>query len=142
MVGFKKMRIDDCIFCKIIERKIQANIIFENEQGLALLDIFPISRGHTIIITKNHYPTLEDVPNHELCKLFEIVKKISKLIHDKLEIDGYNILQNNFSAAGQLINHFHIHIIPRSINDRKFSIKTPRINASKEELDNVLNILK
>ncbi|MHA2007438.1 MAG: HIT family protein [Promethearchaeota archaeon] len=136
------MRIDNCIFCNILERKMPAKILFEDEHCLAFLDIFPISKGHTIIVPKTHYPTLEDVPDHELCKLFEVVKKISKMIHKKLEIDGYNILQNNFSAAGQLINHFHIHIIPRSLNDIKFTIKTPRTQADEEELDEVLNALK
>lgn len=136
------MREVGCIFCKIIERKIPTKIIFEDEENLAFLDIFPISRGHTIIIPKSHYPTLEDVPDHELCKLFEVVKKISKSIHEKLEIDGYSILQSNFSADGQLINHFHVHIIPRSLNNGKFGVKIPRNHASEVELDKVLNGLK
>ncbi|HEC36706.1 hypothetical protein LCGC14_0681030 [marine sediment metagenome] len=131
----------NCIFCKIAIREIPAKIIFENDLNLAFLDISPISRGHSIIISKNHYPNLEQIPNFELTEIFLVVKKIATLIHEKLHIDGYNILQNNFTAAGQVVNHFHVHIIPRNFNDNKFSIKIPRSQANEEELFSVLKIL-
>ncbi|MCK4382408.1 MAG: HIT family protein, partial [Candidatus Lokiarchaeota archaeon] len=73
---------------------------------------------------------------------FKVVKKISLRIHQNLQIDGYNILQNNFAAAGQVINHFHIHIIPRSFDDDKFRVKIPRNQASDEELNEILVKLK
>ena len=132
----------NCIFCKIIDKEIPSNIVFENDLNLAFLDISPISKGHMIIIPKNHYSTLEDIPDHELAETFKIVKKISMRIHQKLQINGYNILQNNFAAAGQEINHFHVHIIPRSSNDEKIRLKTPRNQASDEELNEVLGKLK
>ena len=113
-----------------------------NSLNLAFLDISPISKGHTIIIPKNHYSTLENIPDHELAETFKVVKKISMRIHQNLQIDGYNILQNNFTAAGQVINHFHIHIIPRSFDDEKFRIKIPRNQASDEELNEILVKLK
>lgn len=131
----------NCIFCKIVIREIPAKFIFENDLNLAFLDNSPISRGHSIIISKNHYPNLEEIPNSELTEIFLIVKKVATLIHEKLHINGYNILQNNFLAAGQVINHFHVHIIPRNFNDKKFSIKIPRSHASEEELISVLKIL-
>jgi histidine triad (HIT) family protein len=132
----------NCIFCKITEKKIPSNIIFENNLVLAFLDIFPISKGHMIVIPKNHYSTLEDIPNHELAELYKVVKKTSINLRQKLQIDGYNILQNNFKAAGQVVNHFHVHIIPRSLNDQKFSIKIPRNQATYEELDEISKKLK
>ncbi|MFX1480699.1 MAG: HIT family protein [Promethearchaeota archaeon] len=132
----------DCIFCKITEKKIPSNIIFENDLVLAFLDISPISTGHMIVIPKNHYSTLEDIPNHELAEVYNVVKRVSINLHQKLQIDGYNVLQNNFKAAGQVVNHFHVHIIPRSFNDRKFSIKIPRTQAKQEELNEVSAILK
>jgi len=132
---------EECIFCQIVERKIPSQILFENDKNLAFLDIFPVSKGHTIVIPKNHYKNLEDIPVHKLAEIFEVVKKISGLIHRKLKIDGYNILQNNFKAAGQVINHFHIHIIPRSKADGKFQLLIPRVQSKEEELKKILNTI-
>jgi len=129
------MKDENCIFCKIIKREIPSKIVFENDLNLAFLDISPISKGHTIITPKNHYSTLEDIPDHELAEIYKVVKKISMRIHQNLRIDGYNILQNNFAAAGQVINHFHVHIIPRSFDDDKFRVKIP-INQDSDELLN------
>lgn len=136
------MRKKDCIFCKITDGKIPSKKIFESDLNLAFLDISPISRGHSIIIPKNHYSHLEDIPGSELGELYKVVKKLAILIHEKLKIDGYNILQNNFTAAGQVIQHFHVHIIPRNLDDKRFTIKIPRNNVSEEELNDVLSILK
>jgi len=136
------MKDKDCIFCKIIDRKIPSKIIFENNLNLAFLDIFPISRGHTIVIPKNHYTNLEDIPDDKLFELFKSVKQIATIVHRKLKIDGYNILQNNYKAAGQDINHFHIHIIPRNLDDNRFIVKIPRNQATEDELNSILAILK
>ncbi len=132
---------DKCIFCKIIEKSIPSKVLFENDKNLAFLDIFPVSKGHTIVIPKNHYKNLEEIPNNELSELFEIVKKVSILIHKKLKVDGYNILQNNFRAAGQVVNHFHVHIIPRSNEDGKFKLYIPKKQAKEEELNQILKII-
>lgn len=132
---------DKCIFCKIIEKSIPSKVLFENDKNLAFLDIFPVSKGHTIVIPKNHYKNLEEIPNNELSELFEIVKKVSILIHKKLKVDGYNILQNNFRAAGQVVNHFHVHIIPRSNEDGKFKLLIPKKQAKEEELNQILRVI-
>ena len=116
------MKEKDCIFCKITNREIPSKVLFENNLVLAFLDISPISKGHTIVITKNHFSNLEEIPDYELTEIYKEVKKLATLIHKKLKIDGFNILQNNFTAAGQVINHFHVHIIPRSFKDDKFQI--------------------
>ncbi|TKJ21942.1 MAG: HIT family protein [Promethearchaeota archaeon Loki_b32] len=136
------MKEKDCIFCKLTEREIPSQIIFENELDIAFLDIFPISEGHTIVIPKKHYSNLEYIPDYELTELFKVVKKLAIMIHKKLKIDGYNILQNNFTAAGQVINHFHVHIIPRNFDDEKFRIKIPGNQSSEEELNKIYRILK
>ena len=133
---------NDCIFCMIVKRKIPSKILFENEKILAFLDIYPIFKGHTIVIPKKHFRNLEDIPENDLIEILKVVKDLAILIHNKLEIDGYNILQNNFEAAGQVIEHFHIHIIPRSKNDGRFKLKIPREQASEEELNKILNLLK
>ena len=132
---------EECVFCQIVEKKIPSQILFENDTNLAFLDIFPISKGHTIVIPKNHYNNLEDIPVNKLAELFETVKQVSGRIHKKLKIDGYNILQNNFKAAGQIINHFHVHIIPRSREDGKFQLLIPREQSKEEELKQVLKII-
>ena len=133
---------EDCIFCQIIEKRIPSKIVFEDESSLAFLDIFPISNGHTIIVPKKHYRNLEDIPEQELADIYKIVKKVAVLIHNKLKIDGYNILQNNFESAGQEINHFHVHVIPREKNDQRFKIKIPRFQATEQDLENTLKKLK
>lgn len=132
---------EDCIFCQIADKKIPSQILFENDTNLAFLDIFPISNGHTIVIPKNHYKNLEDIPSGELTDLFKVVKKLSNKIYEKLKIDGYNILQNNFSAAGQIINHFHVHIIPRRREDGKFQLLIPREQSKEEELKKTLKTI-
>ncbi|MFX0032703.1 MAG: HIT family protein [Candidatus Hodarchaeota archaeon] len=135
------MRIENCTFCQIIERTISSKIIYENEYVIGFLDIFPISKGHLIIAPKNHYQNIEDIPENDLVEVFKIVKICAKLLHEKLNIDGYNILQNNFRAAGQVIDHFHVHIIPRSINDGKFRLKIPRNQANEKELNEIIKLL-
>jgi histidine triad (HIT) family protein len=136
------MNVEDCIFCKIVKKEIPSKVVFENEKSLAFLDIFPINDGHTVVIPKNHYKNIEDIPEDELTELFKVIKNIAILIHKQLKIAGYNILQNNFEAAGQIIMHFHVHIIPRNKTDEKFKLKIPRNQASEEDLDKMLNLLK
>jgi len=133
---------DDCIFCKIIVKEIPSKILYQNNHTIAFLDIFPISQGHTIVIPKKHYTNLETIPINELHEVMGTVKIVSNLIYKNLKIDGYNILQNNYKAAGQVINHFHIHIIPRSNADGKFKLLIPREQAKEEELNQTLKIIR
>ncbi len=136
------MNNDNCIFCKIIEKETPSKILYENNDTIAFLDIFPISQGHTIVIPKKHYTTLETIPINDLHEVMAAVKIVSNLIYKNLNIDGYNILQNNYKAAGQVINHFHIHIIPRSNADGKFKLIIPREQATEEELTQTLKIIR
>ncbi|MFW9949955.1 MAG: HIT family protein [Candidatus Thorarchaeota archaeon] len=132
---------EKCIFCQIAEKALPAKIIFESNQALAFLDICPVSDGHSIVIPKKHYLNLESIPLEELQYIIKIVKEIATLIHYKLQIDGYNILQNNFQAAGQVIDHFHFHIIPRRMNDSKFRLYIPREKAKDEDLNSIYKLL-
>ncbi|MFX0003682.1 MAG: HIT family protein [Promethearchaeota archaeon] len=136
------MKHNDCIFCKIVEREISSKIIFENDFTIAFLDNAPISNGHTIIVPKNHYSNLEDISEDELSEVFKVTKKLAIRIHKNLQVDGYNILQNNFIAAGQVIKHFHVHIIPRSYDDKKFQITIPKVQVSEEKLEEIFKILR
>lgn len=131
------MNEEKCLFCQIVSKIIPSKLIYEDEICIGILDIFPISKGHTLVIPKRHYFTLEDIPKKDLSHLMIVVKDLGIKIHNKLNIDGYNILQNNFLAAGQVVNHFHIHIIPRQKNDLKFELKIPKLQVDDNTLEEV-----
>jgi len=103
----------ECIFCKIIKKEIPGHIIYEDDYTLAFLDIAPVLPGHVLVVPKKHAVQLQDVDDVMLCHTMETVKKIAEAMKDTLGVKGYNIIVNNGETAGQLINHFHFHIIPR-----------------------------
>ena len=131
------MNEQDCIFCKIIKGEAPSKIVYEDDNTLAFLDIFPVSRGHTVVVPKKHYRNIEELPEDEITKLFIAVKNVAILIHKKLEIDGYNIVQNNFTAAGQAIEHSHVHIVPRKEGDNKLKLDLPKTKTSDSKLKEV-----
>ncbi len=107
----------DCIFCKIIRGEIPCSKVFENEKFFAFLDIGPVNRGHTLVIPKKHYKNLFDMPEEELKGYMEAIQKVSKAVMKGVDADGVNINMSNESAAGQVVMHAHVHIIPRFKND-------------------------
>ncbi|MFA5184311.1 MAG: HIT family protein [Patescibacteria group bacterium] len=106
-----------CVFCQIVSGEIPSYKVYEDDQVLAFLDIYPASPGHTLVITKKHYQNLEETPEGELADLMIKVKRIGRLLKDKLGVVGYNISENNDPVAGQEIPHIHFHIIPRRAGD-------------------------
>ena len=108
----------DCIFCKIVKGEIPSTRVYEDQFILAFLDIMPASKGHCLVMPKNHYETFTEIPENELCDLIAVTQKISKAMSSALGNKGYNILINNDKTAGQLIPHAHMHIIPRFKGDR------------------------
>jgi histidine triad (HIT) family protein len=108
---------EDCIFCKIVRGEIPCAKLYENELVLSFLDINPINPGHALVIPKNHYDTLFEVPSQELEACALAAQKVGKAVHEALGAHGMNFLQNNFEAAGQLIMHAHFHLIPRYEDD-------------------------
>lgn len=111
----------ECIFCNIIERKADAEIIFEDEYILAFLDVQPVNYGHTLIIPKKHFDNFLTVPKEELEKLIHVTQFISGIVKRSLNADGFNVISNNGNSAGQSVYHFHFHIIPRFNKD--FSLR-------------------
>ena len=103
----------ECIFCKIIKREIPSNIIYEDEYTMAFLDIAPVLPGHALVIPKKHVSSLVDLDDIELCHSLTIVKKVGEALKKSLGAKGYNINVNNGEVAGQIIDHFHWHVIPR-----------------------------
>lgn len=111
------MSMSDCIFCKIVSKEIPSISIYEDENIYAFADIHPVNLGHTLVVPKKHYENLYGTPDSELHKIMEVVKKISVAIKKASGADGINIEMNNDPAAGQIIFHFHVHVVPRFIND-------------------------
>lgn len=106
----------DCIFCKIVKGEIPSEKIYEDEISFAFLDIHPVNLGHTLLIPKKHFETIYDLPEEIATHLIKIAQKIGNSLKN-LGADGTNITTNNGEAAGQIIFHSHIHIIPRFKND-------------------------
>lgn len=130
--------VEECLFCRIIKGDIPSARLYEDVDVLAFLDIFPISKGHTVVIPIKHYSNFFDFPDDSMDKYFTVLKKLAIQIKTNLEADGINIIQNNLPAAGQLVNHMHFHIIPRWKDDKKLQIKLTREQASPEQLQRVL----
>ena len=127
---------NDCIFCKIAKNEVPSKRIYEDDQAIAFLDINPANRGHCLIIPKKHFENIYDIDDKTLEKLIIIAKDLSKLIKEKLSCTGINIVQNNEKYAGQLVNHFHIHIIPRYEND-KVVITYQRVQLSDSDFEDI-----
>jgi histidine triad (HIT) family protein len=108
---------NDCLFCKIAAGEIPAEKIYEDSGAIAFLDINPINPGHTLIIPKEHYRNIFEMPDETLSQIAPLVKKISEALKESLDADGINIGMNNEPAAGQEVFHAHIHIMPRYEND-------------------------
>ena len=108
---------DGCIFCKIITGEIKDSIVKSGKNFIAIKDINPAAEGHTLVIPRQHYANLLDIPESLGEELLSFIKEVaSELINRKLG-NGFNIIMNNFSSAGQLVPHAHIHIIPRKDGD-------------------------
>ncbi|MFA5931329.1 MAG: HIT domain-containing protein [archaeon] len=109
----------DCLFCKFASHKLDTAIVYETKKIIAFIDINPAGKlvGHTLIMPKKHYPLIEEVGDKTLCELILAIKKIVPAIKEVSGSDGTNIVQNNGKAAGQAINHAHLHIIPRKHGD-------------------------
>ena len=112
---------NQCVFCKMVAGQIPVTKIYEDEVVLAFLDIGPISDGHTLVIPKQHFERLHDCPAELLGPVASNLGKIAKAVAAAMGSDGYNLLCNNGSAAGQIIEHLHFHIIPRNTGDGLFS---------------------
>ena len=111
----------DCIFCKIIDGSIPSYKIYEDEKVLAFLDINPDYCGHTLVVPKKHYQDINDIPNDLLIYIFDIARKISNILIDKLHCDGISYTQNNGSI--QEVKHFHLHIKPYYKGERNLSVE-------------------
>lgn len=111
------MKDENCIFCKIANGGIPSATLYEDEDFRVILDLGPATRGHALILPKEHYANVIALPEEVTAKAFILAKKMAAKMMEVLHCDGVNVVQNNGEAAGQTVFHFHIHLIPRYEGD-------------------------
>ena len=107
------MKDANCIFCKIIAGEIPSNTIYEDEEFKVILDASPASKGHALILPKEHYHDIYDIEEETAAHAMKLAKKLACHMTEVLKCDGFNLVQNNHEIAGQTVFHFHVHVIPR-----------------------------
>ena len=111
------MRDGNCIFCKIANGEIPSATLYEDEDFRVILDLGPATKGHALILPKNHFANLFEIPEDIEAKAFVLAQKMATKMKKVFDCDGFNIVQNNGTTAGQTVFHFHIHLIPRYDKD-------------------------
>jgi len=127
----------DCLFCKIVAKGIPASIVYEDGHAIAFLDASPRAPGHTLVVPRAHASAIKDLPDEEVGPLFLAVKKVSSLIIKALEADGITIGINQGGASGQVIDHLHIHIMPRFYNDGGGAIQSAVNNKPQDSIEEI-----
>ncbi len=103
---------EDCIFCSIIRKEAPASRVYEDDRVVAFLSNRPVNEGHTLVVPKKHYENIYDIPEEEIAYLFKVVKRVAHAVRDAMAAEGIRVVQNNGWAAGQVVFHFHVHVIP------------------------------
>lgn len=116
------MKHQDCIFCKIIAGEIPSHTIFEDEEFKVILDVNPASKGHALILPKEHYADIYEIEEETAGRVMKLAKRMAMHMTEALGCDGFNILQNNHEVAGQTVFHFHMHLIPRYLDAKNDDI--------------------
>ncbi|MBO4290874.1 MAG: HIT family protein [Lachnospiraceae bacterium] len=132
------MKKDDCIFCKIANGEIPTRTVYEDENFRAILDMGPATKGHTLILPKEHADNLFELPAQTAQQVLPVAQKVAEILRKKLGCTGLNLVQNNGEIAGQTIMHFHLHVIPRYEDDGQSILWKP-LQPGSEELDSVLS---
>lgn len=124
---------DDCIFCKIAKGDIPSATIYETGDFKCLLDVAPANRGHALIITKEHYDNIFQLDAETASKIFAFATVAARAIKEETGCEGMNVLQNNGAVAGQTVNHFHLHLVPRNEGDGVNMSWSPKETVSEEQ---------
>lgn len=127
---------DNCIFCKLANGIIATNTLYEDKNFRVILDVGAVTKGHALIISKKHAANLYELPDDTVSQIMLLAKKMALQMTEKLNCDGFNVLQNTGEAAGQTVFHYHMHLIPRYLDDNQ-CIALPPSNPSVEELEAV-----
>jgi histidine triad (HIT) family protein len=134
------LAMDACLFCSIISGQAQSRRVYEDEQAVAFLDIAPATRGHTLVVPRDHTADLWAISEAAVTAVAGATRHVARLLRERLNPDGLNVVQSNGAAAGQEIFHFHAHVVPRYLGDGLRAMWRPAI-ASDEDLDAVLSTL-
>lgn len=132
---------DDCIFCKLANGVFPTNSIYEDEAFNVILDMGPATRGHALILPKEHADNLYELPDETAAHAMVLAKKLAVHMKEKLGCDGLNLVQNNGEVAGQSVMHFHLHLIPRYKDDNQRILWNPT-EPSEEALKETCTLLK
>lgn len=123
---------NSCLFCKIINKEIPAEIIYEDEAAMAVLDANPISSGHALVLPKVHAENILELPDEKIEGVFKAAKRVTELLEKALGPTGFTIGINHGKVSGQTIDHLHIHVIPRWLGDGGKSVHVVVDNPPKE----------
>jgi Diadenosine tetraphosphate (Ap4A) hydrolase and other HIT family hydrolases len=132
-----QMKDNDCIFCKIANGEIPSRTLYEDEDFRVIMDLAPATKGHSLILPKEHYKNIYEIADDTAAKVLPLAKKMAALMTEKLGADGFNIVQNNNEVAGQTVFHFHVHLIPRYNDDNQSLVMKPQ-----EMTDAQLDVIK
>ncbi len=135
------MKKDDCIFCKLANGDIPTRKVYEDEEFTVIMDAAPATKGHCLILPKEHFANIYEIDGETAGKAFKLAKRMAEQLTQKLSCDGFNIVQNNGETAGQSVFHFHIHLIPRYKDDGQNILWKPG-KPTNEEQDGILKLIK
>jgi histidine triad (HIT) family protein len=137
------MKNDNCIFCKLANGDIPTNAIYEDGDFKVILDASPASRGHALILPKQHYADIYEIEPDTLAKAALLAQKVIAHETPVLGCDGYNLVQNNGETAGQTVFHFHMHLIPRyAADNRADDVSWGHTEFTNEEFEEICNLMK
>ena len=134
------MKKDDCIFCRIANGEIPSKTLYEDSEFRVILDLGPAAKGHALILPKEHAENLYDLPEGTAAAAMVLAQRMARIMQKKLQCDGLNLVQNNGEAAGQTVHHFHLHLIPRYIDDGQ-SINWKPGKPTQEELEAIRKLI-
>ena len=130
------MKADNCIFCKIANGEIPSQTLYEDDSFRVILDLGPATKGHALVIPKEHYANLYELPEEQAGEAMKVAKKMAARMTERLGCEGFNLIQNNGDLAGQTVFHFHMHMIPRYRADGQTIGWKPQ-EVTQEELEEV-----
>ena len=137
------MKDNNCIFCKLANGEIPTNTVYEDEDFRVILDASPATKGHSLILPKEHYANLYEIDEEVAAKAMKLAKKLAVNMKETLHCDGVNILQNNEETAGQTVFHFHMHVVPRYKDARNDDIlQWTHEEFSEEEIKEILKTIQ
>ena len=132
----------DCIFCKIVKGEIPCHKLYEDEHVLAFLDISQVTKGHTLVISKEHYENFLATPKEVMHHIMDVAQRIGQVQIQMFNAKGINILTNCYEEAGQTVMHFHVHVIPRYSKSDSFILEMKNNDEHKANLAVIANDIK